>query len=49
MDLTVMAGVALIIALEKMVAKGEVVARLAGYAAVLAGLGLAGISLLGRN
>jgi predicted metal-binding membrane protein len=49
MDLAVMAIVALIIALEKVVPKGEVVARVTGCAAVLAGLSLACASLLDRT
>ena len=49
MDLTVMSVVALIIALEKVVPRGDVIARVTGYAAVLAGLGLTWASLLGRN
>ena len=45
MNLTVMAIVALIIALEKVLPRGELVARLAGYAAVLGGatLGIASV------
>jgi predicted metal-binding membrane protein len=48
MNLTVMAAVALIIALEKMLPRGEVVARMTGYAAVLGGVGLGVTSILAR-
>jgi predicted metal-binding membrane protein len=48
MSLAVMAVVAVLIALEKVLAKGEVVARLTGYGAVLGGLVLSALSLFGR-
>jgi predicted metal-binding membrane protein len=47
MNLAVMALVAVIIALEKVLPRGEVVARVVGYAAVLSGAGLGIMSLLG--
>ena len=47
MNLTVMVAVALIISLEKLLPKGEVVVRVTGYAAVLGGVVLAAASLVG--
>jgi predicted metal-binding membrane protein len=47
MNLTVMVVVALIISLEKLLVKGEVVVRVTGYAAVLGGVVLAAASLFG--
>jgi predicted metal-binding membrane protein len=46
MNLAVMAAVALVVALEKVLAKGVLVARLTGYASVLGGVALAARSLL---
>lgn len=48
MNITVMAAVAVIIALEKVLPRGEVVARVTGYSAVLGGVGLGIMSFLGR-
>ena len=48
MNVSVMAGVALVIALEKVLPRGEVVARVAGYGAVLGGAGLGIMSMLGH-
>ena len=47
MNLTVMAVVALVIALEKLLPRGEVVARVSGYGAVLGGVTLGIMSVLG--
>ena len=46
MNLAVMAAVALVIALEKVLAKGALVARITGYASVLGGVALATRSLM---
>jgi len=46
MNLPVMAAVALVIALEKVLAKGALVARITGYASVLGGVALATKSLM---
>ena len=46
MNLAVMAAVALVIALEKVLAKGALVARITGYASVLGGVALATMSLM---
>jgi predicted metal-binding membrane protein len=46
MNLAVMAVVALVIASEKVLAKGALVARITGYASVLGGVALAATSLL---
>ena len=46
MNLVVMSGVALVIALEKVLVKGVLVARLTGYVSVLGGVALAVRSLL---
>lgn len=48
MNLTVMAIVALVIALEKLLPRGEVVARVTGYGAVLGGAALGLMSILVR-
>lgn len=47
MNVTVMVMVALVIALEKLLPRGEAVARVAGYGAILGGAGLGMMSLLG--
>jgi predicted metal-binding membrane protein len=47
MNLFVMVAVALVIALEKILTRGELVARITGAGAILGGLGLVGTALLG--
>jgi predicted metal-binding membrane protein len=48
MNLAVMALVAVIIASEKVLPRGDIVARVTGYSAVLGGAGLAIMSVLGH-
>jgi predicted metal-binding membrane protein len=47
MNLAVMVAVAMVIALEKLISRGELVARIAGVASILGGIILAASSIMG--